>query len=82
MTVTLKETITLSGITTFKSEKLNSDDIRLDILKSRNETNQWGILGYHYTDKCSQTKYGYRVTEYSLFRKDGKETIKREYTFN
>ena len=80
--VTMTETIINENGKKINVEKLKSDDLRLIVLKSRNSTNQWGILGYYYYDKCSQTKRGYMVTEYTLLRKDNKEIIKREFDFN
>ena len=82
MKITLTETKILNGVKTTRTEKLQKDDIRLELLKSRNSSNSWGILGYYYFDKCSHTKYGYRVTQVQLCHKQTKETIIQDYEFN
>jgi hypothetical protein len=82
MKITLTETKILNGVKTITTEKLQKDDIRLELLKSRNSSNSWGILGYYYSDRCSHTKQGYRVTQVQLYHKQTKETIIQDYEFN
>jgi hypothetical protein len=82
MKVTLTKTTILNGIKKVETENLKSDDIRLELLRDRNGSQtSWNILGYYYFDKCSQTKYGYRVTETQLQHKKTNEIIINKFLF-
>ena len=82
MKISVTETTTLLGnIISERKYNLQKDDIEIENLKSRNSSNEWGILGFMYFDECNHTKYGYRVTKVELYNPTTKELIKREYSF-
>ena len=83
MKVQLITTVIKNGAKKITKENLKSDDIRLEMLKNiKDKFTVYNILDCNFNYKCSQTKFGFKVTETVIQNRITKEIEIKQFLYH
>lgn len=83
MKIIINTKVISNGEITEKSEKVNKDDLRIEMLsRYKSLSTTYNILDCIFDYECSQTKYGYRITKTIVQHKHTKHTTIQQISYN
>ena len=84
MKIDIITTTIKNGVTEITTEKnVDKNDLRLEMLKNvKTIHNTWRILDFYFDYSCSQTKFGFKVTETFRLHKNRTEQVTTKFIYN